>query len=1732
MESFIAFDQGKKELFKLKVRHRFGEFQTPMGEKISYVDVLSHDVAAINEFIKKPQGQLNTLKRLQAAQEEYKRAYQSANNRWQQSGKSFEVGATVVKDLSFWQQKLKKEKGKWDITQNKVQEIEAFLEQEPWERLENIARELDRHNNTSTVNELRRIKVEWQAQGNLATFSTEDLITLQNRLDDLENLINQFNQHAWNANDPTEQSIRSTLAVNARYIARYQERIVSAIEWRLKGATVIKNLYSDDALFVLKREIKNNVFKGIQPDAWEHVYDLLDVSVEGHSFNMTFERCVQCLEIIRRHRPASDYEKKLKTWFSDRENDPNDLFPLESHRSTLIPSMITRFIPSQEGWVLSGLVRYWYLFTQMLNPGMMERFLKYMMGSYEEVALFLNETYRHVQRFEDQINNREEGKIIDFESIIDLAAFRSALEINSFIDKELKRSLDVQNSWWTGSLFRFGETYQMMKAWRVFLGRYKKEIYAKCERLCTQIVNDIEKYILDSIKLKSFKLSRSALVQIKQFVAMYGNKESKARFSEVTCPLSILKKFNFFKPGEDVSQLHDVDEDAVYAFWYFGQCFWEPHQQSALEILMRIIRKIDLPQNEEEESALLEKLKPLFSKGKGEEQYKDLMTFLTSDFFLKTGDDGTAALLYLTNRYAPNVAEHFKQEREKNGEAKYLFLFHLLSRKEGNEFDLSSDESVTIQDKNFTMKAYKRCAADISNNHGEIRDNFLPKLKEKMDRYMAGYTGSNLAYSRLIFTVSPLFPTETFLPSYVEKRFEWILNRIINDEEVSLSQDEYPLYVGLKHHPIAIEKIINLIKTKCDGSESKLIPFLKLIDEPQLIECFYEKYFRRQCLRNKYEKILNKKDMFKTLSESEFFKRAAHNSISYLLNEIKGNEDLLTSESLWEVIETFGSIQNKESYRLLRLKRLIENESYSDTVKFINALSGYVSDNLSKATFTLQTSQEVLVNLYRSHLNKTSRSPWSGHLQYFFEYFLPESGKELLFELRYKWLKSYLFHHDSFTEDALWKRSALEAKYHDQNYPVPNDQESMENYYSANLFDRIGDLLSKRLKRFDKDLPVDVLNVMKRILSDHSFKLHRKYAALAKKIRLYDAALKIVQHLSAYRWQEALTLMESQITEFEALPEGDDKAYFQMLIEKTNEKLLAKLKSKMLSRECLKMSDVVRDKHLSEADKELKLVTKGIASRRLSPGLNEKVMELMNEGPKVRLDMLSFLDNLRFERLYSFRFTGEQARNYAKYIAHPVRKQIRSKIDALRQVLPNDSVRDRGLAVFNKIMMEEEENLDENEIIEANNEQQNLPQLANQFHAKLLDHFKKKRPLSSFSLFSENQLYLLNGFINCLTEPQKHTLCGDLHQHVDYLYSHLIPTQIMQDLPEWDACGTLFHSLSCNREADVTNHIAAIDRLFGEIRTELLSSKYASPKESSGLVELPSTHIIEAEQELMKHMLFIRAFGDKDAHTHATKLIDEVLRRWRRGLAKGVTGVFYEHSLDFGKKLILIAGNKSQQAQCSHLVDCWNSARAGKKESWGVLREAVVDETISDYAKQIDTIMYRYFAKKFNIPEQAFDSIKQKRTEWNLDEDIVDPETLIKQHSLDEFREMLGLLVKKHASQSSTLITDTDVTKLYVAFCVSVHAQQLIRLWKQKLKDEPDVLKKFSPSRVSDSLGKLIERLRSQYSVGRGEFNNALTEVVTCDKDYFIAWSGSIPNTPVHAQNEPEKDALPLIRII
>ncbi|MGE3320259.1 MAG: hypothetical protein AB7I18_13280 [Candidatus Berkiella sp.] len=1590
------------------------------------------------------------------------------------------------------------------------------------------------------VERLKQLNVAWQAQDRLVLASTDDLIKIKNEIDNFVALMDYIEKALPVNGSAVDRAIKKQLDANRDVIKQYRQQIEAAAIWRIKGAAQYGNLRLDDALFVLRREFSQNVFQFDEPEVLRRFTDIASMPIDTISYGCRFNNFAELYKLLQR----SNNTKVKQQWLNSRwvtNRDKRNLIPVTVQGNAIIPTILLPYVPAKPSYFPpSGWIRYWFFRTSELLNGFWGWVRKIWVGTSNEVVTLINEAYRHVDSFEKSAREkRAEGHGINLMFIGQSPSFLDALEIAELIKAEKARATQMVTKGVLGFVlrllpfFKTGMTSDFSQSWLKELERAEAAIKEKAQSIAKYIMDDFEALLLDSIEKKSFIMPADLMSNIEKFIELYASKEDLKRLQQILSPIYVIKKFNFLLPPNENELFRHINDENVTAFLRYAEKYWSGEEVVAVKLVVGIITRDNVPKNAAEDIAIFEKIKCLLPEKDQAKSFKELMERLAKDFIFTTGDDGNEDSYRFLERFAPDAARTWSAHRSDNMDEKFIFLNNLLTVAPGAEKDLTGADVQEIGTTQFKLQNYERYIKDIQlAENGQSQR--MKLLREQAKRYVDQYSGDNLQYANLIFTLGKV-PDDPFVTAYCEKRFAWLIEQDNENEDIIVEDNDEQFIANVKRYPTIIQRLVVLIDERTDGADDQLAEWVLSFNEATLTATYFARRIQKSLADNQLREILKDGDFYEQLLANPLFSQKVYDVLGQQLARYAQNEnwEALCDEAFFRVIEKIGTLQNKEAYRLLRIKRLLEQNNSSITEEYITKLAEHMgASNLDKLV-TLPQSKRLLVEIVAAHMAKLTRDKeWQGHAQYFIEFFIPKENKALRNDIHLKWLSEFIKNPEKFVGETFIERATLDGKFHYQNRQIPNDSTSLTEFYGETNIPKVRELVMARLDSFNEDLSDDVIQLINGYFRDPVFNLHKDWPLYRKKRDLFQQAQKTIHCLKNGIVVDGMGQLENfyvQMIGSQALATVEAGDFHEEIAQYQQE-----LFTQML--------DAVRDaaKELFITVRVLENGTEGInvddlASERqhrtFMDMLNKATLPLAfkNEMQEIYRDRVScisrvnaFVANLNFEKMHLISFDLGDLSLFSKVLSKRAKRYLRIEVNALRDYLPAEDPLAKALSTWCRVLRGNYPIAGSNvadlaELSEYSATIKNYPKLAEDMATRLMTALEAHEELTYFPLFKESRLAYQS--MQYLKKDSQRRLFATLKAKIEWLLLQANPAEAQFLRVDWLYHAKLLEGMLQNNSVEqaanetrtavnlwVKDSLTDAQKLLSEL-TDELDSRLQSKKAEKQTVDLTvkkdkQMSLLEKEQQLLRLGLFIRSFGDASQKDKLDQLLSDVTRRQHRAMMKGASGQLVEHSLDFAEKLISTAGSDSQREQCAQLATKWNLYRMKPQAALlQSVRFDAVNDALPGYIEAFDKGIYAYFVKKHHLPENFHEIMVAKIKEWDLADDLLEPERILKKHPISAFLDILTPLAAKatHGFFYSKP-SESDARKLFIGLCLSIQAHQLVKLWQ-------DRKALVSPADISASLSTLVNQLKKKYDIGWGEFNKGLFKAIAKDTDYFASWS-------------------------
>ncbi len=1588
---------------------------------------------------------------------------------------------------------------------------------------------------------LKSLKLDWQAQDIFVLANSEDLLKAQADLKNFKQFLDFIEKEVYfDKKHPEDQKIQNIISINKNRLKRLEKALVQAMGWRIHAASLKKDLLFDDNRYALIKEIRKLIFLYDDASELEPVLDLLSLSAQSLSMGLSFEN----FELLAKTIKESGDKKAINKWkFSKwvKDVDEENAIAVERKGLNLIPSALVDFVSQKPNWwSLGSLTRYYYFQTTNVTKDLLGLLRRKFLGAHSEFLTLFNESIFQMRAFSKTIDKaNQENKSLNLYLLSQSSAFKDALRIPDFIQKEKLKGRSLKPSWTVGHLLKWlpflnrFRTYLFFKIWDATIDTAWVDYKINCRRIAQKIIQDFEVGLFESIQNKVFLLPNNLLIDIQKFVIEYGSPEMVRSFEKMNQPLNILKKFKFLHPPNDNEEDRRLNEDSVHAFLTFSKKYWSDEQCFAAEEIMKLITQEQVPASERDLTILFKKTKILYTSENKEKEFMYFLKYMAHDYIFLTGDQGGEPSLKFLERFYPNAAKNWRNDRIENLDDKFVFIHSILDVQPNFERTIDLTKNYNVGQELLKYRFIGKYIQDLNLVKVE-QGHYINTLCDKAREYVKFYQGSNYEYKDIILALGKIQPD--IINQYMSARFKWLLRH----EDYEITDEEQLFYARVLKTKSTQDIIAKVIKKHCDGKSNHLDALIHFIDNPKLNGMFLAKRLQHLMKKKSYEEIIAT-TLFDDVSDNHIFIKNMNNYFDTVIQKAIREDKFTTLETngFCHMIERYGSLVNKEAYRILRLKRLLATNDYEKIQLYINALLPYIK-NLDKDLITLDKGKKLLVAMYEEYVAELEdNNEWHAHIQYLLEHFSMGLCPELLYTVRALWLSSYLSEPEHFSELASINRPSLDLKYHQDNKRVPNETVDLSKFYGHEISSVAG-LVDARLNQYITSISDSMIQLLNRYLKDPGLKILDNHHLYKKKMEDFQRARDIVFALKQSDYNLMFDLLDHFIEDYigqQKLLESEHNASREAVIG-YQAKILDSIYNAMF--EQIKMMSLSSGHLFSESLKTPKLVlteVMGRASRSRLPDTQKEEILFLHENNEIAYRIFNEIQsNLVLNRLHMLRMSGDDTLLLRRYLAKAVKKGLVSRVRIVMSILLDSDPLYIALKAFEDLMMNEHLNYNDIEnrveiLDDFENDQlqhhQNVERLMDDIIVKL----QSGESIQNISLFENEKSSLQITFIEALPLKLQQNLQEAVFQRLQVIMNEPMPEAEMRALQEWQCYSMLCQWLSSSSSKlkkefvkQITPMVArklteaetyfevlehSMDNVLEGRSNEQMLNKWGSyiigqTKKIDTSFKLNSD-TLEKEHVLLQDAILTRLLGNKAQTAQLDRLIANVLMRLRRAMMDGHSDLFREHCIKFSEKLVTLAGNSYQREQCAKLINVWNKFIAHDEMSVGSLKSQALKDTLPAFLEKFDNDLFGYFVGRYNLSTGFLEKMSSKVNSWPYEDSQFEFNHVKEQYTFKEFKQWISQYKpEKKLFVHHKKIDERAAKKLYIAFCLSLQAHQIAKILEKRI--EANSLHSFSLDLFTDVLTDLNEKIMDDLKFKSHSLERHFRETIGIDNEYFVSW--------------------------
>jgi len=1585
---------------------------------------------------------------------------------------------------------------------------------------------------------LKKLKLDWQAQDIFVLSNSEDLLKVQTDLKNFKQFLDFIEKGAsFDEKYPTDQKIQNIISINKNRLKRLEKALIQAMSWRIHAASLKKDLLFDDNRYALIQEIRKLIFLYDDPVVLEPVMDLLSLSAESLSTALSFEN----FELLAKHVKESGDQSAINKWkFSKwvKDEDKENAISVKRKGLNVIPNVLDNFVSKKPNWwSLGSLTRYYYFQTTNITKDLFGLLRRKFLGEHSEFLTLLNESIYQASEFIktiDKANNT--NKRLNLYLLSQSSAFKDALKIPEFIQKEKLKGRSLKPSWTVGYLLKWFpflnrfRTYMFFNVWESTIDVALIGYQSNCRKIAEKIIQDYESALFESIQNKVFLLPNNLLVDMQKFVTEYGPPEMVDEFQRINQPLNILKKFTFLHPQNEIDDDRRLNEDSVHAFLTFAKKYWSKEQYLAAEEMMKVITREQVPVSDRDLTLLYKKTKILYTSKNKEKEFMFFLKYMAHEYIFLTGDQGGESSLKFLERFYPKAAKNWRNDRTENLDDKFVFIHAMLDVKPNFEKKIDPTKGYDVGQDILKYRLIGKYIQDL-NLVKEQQGYYINTLCDKAREYLKYYQGGNYEYKDIILALGKIQPD--IINQYLSIRFRWLLQQ----EGYNITEEEQAFYANALKSQSTQDEISELINKHYNGKSCHLDNLIHCIDNAQIKGVYLSKRLQSLMKKKSYEEIIAT-TLFEDISDNYVFIKHMNDYFDKIIQKsvTEGQFETLETEGFCHMIERYGSLVNKEAYRIMRLKQLLETNDYEKIQLYINTLLQYVK-NLDKDLITLDKGKKLLAAMYESYVSEMeANNEWHAHVQYLLEHFSMGLCPDLLQKVRALWLGSFLSEPERFSELASINRPSLDLKYHQANKKVPNENTDLSKFYGKEI-NVIAELVDARLNQYTTSICDTMIQLLNRYLKDPGLRVLDDHHLHKKKMEDFQRARDIIFALKQNDYNLMFDLLDHFIEDYIGQQKLLDSEYnvSREAVIGYQAKILDSIYDAMT--EQIKMSALSSDHLFSD---NLRVQTSilsnmmGRASRsRLPDPQKEEILFLYEKNQEAYRVFSSIQSNLVLNRLHVLRFSGEDALLLRRYLSKTAKKGLISRVRIVMSILAETDPLYTALKAFEDLMLDESlnhEKIQERVVIldtfENNQLQlhQNVERLMNDIISKL----QSGELIQNIPLFTNMKSSLQITFIQALSYKFQKDLQKAVFEKIQLIMTEPLPEDEISAFQEWRCYNMLCQWLSSSSsklEKEFAKHIEpkvsqklteakisfnelkhAMDDILNGNSKERLLSEWGTYAIGQKITSLKFNHeTLEKERLLLQSAMLVRLFGNKKQILELDQLIASVLIRLRRAMMDGHSDLFSVHCIKFAEKLVTMAGNSCQQEQCAKLTHVWNQFITHDEISAGLLKSQALKDTLPAFLEKFNNDLFRYFIKRYNLSEDFLEHMSAMVNSWSFEGGQFDYKQVKKQYSFKNFKQWMGQYKpEKKLFVHHKAIDERAAQKMHIAFCLALQAHYTAWILKKRI--DTNSLNSFSVELFTETLTEFNEKMMHDLSFKSHSLERHFRETIDVEHEYFVSW--------------------------
>lgn len=1586
---------------------------------------------------------------------------------------------------------------------------------------------------------LKFLKKDWQAQNIFVLADSKDLLQIRKDLNNIKQFLLFIDKSlTLNPEDPVDQKILRVLGHNLEKLKTLNKALIQALAWRIHAGGIKEDLRFDDPYYAIIQEIRQLVFlydgKTELDPVLPHLTGLKEELFSNAMDLSTFE---QCSKFLKESKDASALRKWMGTkWVKDK--DKQNIISVEAREQNLIPAALSEYIPKKPGWTIGSLVRYYFFQTTNIGKNFLDWLRRKYLGPHSEFITLFNETHYQIKIFCKKIQDPSNERFrLNLYSLSQSSAFKNAIEIRQFIDRAKSKGIALKPSWTFSVLIKWLPlinrhfTYLFYSTWEKLLNTSIGEYRKNCEFIAAKLIDNYKVSLFESIQKKVFLLPNNLLKDIELFIQEYGSKELLSKFRIINKPINILKEFKFLNPQEDDAAVRTLNEDNVHAFLTFAEKYWTEEEYLAAKEISKLILREWVPSSNADLTDLFEKTKVLYKSNEKRKEFMHFLKYLAREYTFLTGDKGDEESLKFLERFWPDAAKSWENERSENLDDKFIFLLSIFDADPHFEVDLTQTKLFDAGQIKLDYRLVDKYIQDV-----DVKDeHYISDLLDKANGYVDKYDGSNNVYRSAVLNLGVHQPR--LVMRYFEKRIGWLFA----NSTYQMTGGDKEFYLHACNNPQVRDALFDIIDERFTGQSDHLDELIDYINNPQMRGLYFAKRLQYMMANHSYQEILQTK-IFESLSQNTTFIQEMNQYFNSIIQESLEAENIkmLESEGFCHMIERFGSSVNIEAYRILRIKRLLELNDFEHIQAYVQTLLLYVKD-LDGELLHSEKAKALLRSTFEDYVVECEQAgEWHAHVQYLLKFFSMDLCPDLLNKVRLLWLKNYLLTPEKFSDTASIHRPTLDIRFHQENLQIPNEELDLTRFYGDEI-QNVAKVIDQRLSQYSAGINENMLLLINRYLKDAGIKVQDQSNIYRKKMEDFQRAKDIIQALKHSKYELLFDLLDHFLIDYQGQKQllSHKKTRYRKEIVDQQERILSSIYHEILEHVKLSLlsSGQIFNDQLDVKQDEIGKIVNLIIRSKLPESFKQQLIYLSKNNEEAHQLLESIQDNLVLERLHLFKIKTAEVELLRKFLSKPVKLALVRRMNIVQGFLMEDDPLHIALSAFKDILMLEE-NAENNErltearqIISAfKGEQKKTNRHIRDLASDIIQKLNHNQPISDLALFSNSKSSLQITFIQSLELKRQLEIADALINKLKSLSKQEVLEDEQADRHEWQCLASLYswlfsiEKVKQKLEAKITpiakekfpraqNYIQDLEHAMDDIlKGRQLSSKFKSwiAVKSNTLHMLPNgiqftSDVLQHENHLIHLSMFIRLFGGEQEKQALDGLIQEVLVRLRRAMMQGQFDPFRQHCIKFADKLVTMAGNDVQQEQCAKLMSLWNKFTSHDEYSVGQLKTQALEESLPDFLTRFDTKLFSYFTDRYNLKEDFVHEMRSRIRGMSYKKDTLNFDEILAKIPFKNFKKMM--VPKDNKFRLFTSIRKVDeraAKKLYVAFCLALQAHQVAWILSQRI--EKNNLSSFNVGIFVDVLTGCKETLEEKLKFNSHSLDRHFSALLNIQKDYFVSW--------------------------